>query len=139
LGAESVINYKDDRTWGESARKLTPDGQGFDHVVDVGGNSSLAQSIKAVRTDGVVTATGLLGSSDGRDTLLIETLWNICIARGVLLGTREQFHDMVRFIEDHDVQLAVDNVIFGLHEVKEAYRRLEEQKHFAKIVIKIAQ
>ena len=108
-------------------------------MVDVGGNSSLAQSIKAVRTDGVVAATGLLGSSDGRDVLLIEALWNVCTVRGVLLGTREQFHDMVRFIEDHDVQLAVDNVTFSLGEVKEAYRRLEKQKHFAKIVIKIAQ
>jgi NADPH:quinone reductase-like Zn-dependent oxidoreductase len=133
LGAKQVINYRNDHSWGEAARRLTPAARGFNHVVDVRGNGTLAQSLKAVRTDGVVIAAGILGSSPGgKDPLLIESLWNVCIVRGVLLGTRKQFRDMGRFIEEHDVQLAVDDVTFSLDQVQEAYRRLEEQRHFAK-------
>lgn len=53
-------------------------------------------------------------------------------------GSRRQFQDMVCFIEEFNVQLAVDDVFFSLDQVKEAYRRLQEQKHFAKVVITIA-
>lgn len=44
---------------------------------------------------------------------------------------------MISFVEEHDVQLAVDDVTFSLDQVKDTYRRLEEQKHFAKVVIKV--
>lgn len=40
LGAAHVLNYKKDPDWGTTARKLTPHGRGFDHIVDVGGGSA---------------------------------------------------------------------------------------------------
>ena len=36
LGADHVINYKDDADWGRTAKKLTG-GRGVDHVVEIGG------------------------------------------------------------------------------------------------------
>jgi NADPH:quinone reductase-like Zn-dependent oxidoreductase len=138
LGANHVINYKEDEKWGETARKMTPNGRGFDQVVDVGGNTTLAQSLKAIRVDGLVIAAGLIGGAgDESKPALLETLYSVCIVRGVLLGTRQQFHDMNRFIEENGIEPAIDDEVFGLKDTKDAYQKLAAQKHFAKVVIKI--
>ena len=42
LGADYLINYREDEDWGNSARHLTG-GRGVDHVIEVGGPASLAQ------------------------------------------------------------------------------------------------
>ena len=49
LGADHVLNYKTDEKWGESAKGLTPEGEGVDHVVEVGGPKSIEQALKAVK------------------------------------------------------------------------------------------
>jgi threonine dehydrogenase-like Zn-dependent dehydrogenase len=49
LGADSVINYKAMPDWGQKVKELT-DGRGVDHVIEVGGPGTLAQSITACRT-----------------------------------------------------------------------------------------
>jgi NADPH:quinone reductase-like Zn-dependent oxidoreductase len=46
LGADHVINYRQVPDWGKRVRDLT--GGGVDHVVEVGGPGTLAQSIEAV-------------------------------------------------------------------------------------------
>ncbi|KAK4173822.1 putative alcohol dehydrogenase [Triangularia setosa] len=137
LGAKHVINYKETEDWGDIAKDYTPDKKGVDMVVDVAGNSSLVQSLAAVRTDGIIVLVGLLGKFDAGAIPMMSALWRPCIVRGVLLGSRQQYRNLVRFVEEKGVVPVVDDVIFGLEEVKEAYKRLEEQKHFSKVVIKI--
>jgi D-arabinose 1-dehydrogenase-like Zn-dependent alcohol dehydrogenase len=88
--------------------------------------------------DGVVTAAGLVGGMESIDKpTLLDTLWNICIVRGILLGTRQMFREMNAFIEEYKVEPAIDEEAFELKDTKEAYARLEAQKHFAKVIIKI--
>jgi NADPH:quinone reductase-like Zn-dependent oxidoreductase len=43
LGADHVINYKEDANWGETAKKLTPGGEGVTHVIEVGGPTTMKQ------------------------------------------------------------------------------------------------
>jgi len=43
LGADHVINYKEDQDWGETAKKFTPGGEGVDHIIEVGGPTTMAQ------------------------------------------------------------------------------------------------
>jgi NADPH:quinone reductase-like Zn-dependent oxidoreductase len=138
LGASHIIDYRADPRWGKTAKALTPDGQGFDQVIDVGGDNTLAQSLAAIRVNGLVVAAGLVAGAPGETRpALMDTLWSICIVRGILLGTKQQFEDMNRFIEEKDLDIAVDDEVFKLEDVKEAYRKLEAQKHFSKIVIKM--
>lgn len=58
LGADHVINYKENPNWGEEAKKLTPGGEGVDHILEVGGPATMAQSLKAVKIDGVISIIG---------------------------------------------------------------------------------
>lgn len=141
LGAAHVLNYKTDPDWGTTARKLTPDGRGFDHIVDVGGGAAtLGPSLQAIRTDGIISLVGVLDAGNtSLDTKvdMMAALWTVCTVRGVLLGSKDMFRNMVAFCEEHDVQAALDDVTFSLPDALGAYKRLEEQKHFSKVVIQI--
>ncbi|KAL4877861.1 alcohol dehydrogenase [Aspergillus karnatakaensis] len=139
LGAKEVINYRETENWGEAAREFTPDSRGFDIVVDVGGPSTVAQSLRAIRPDGIIALAGLLGAGEDVKNIpsIMDGLSYLCTTRGFLLGSRKQFGDMVRFIEEHKVKPVVDERVFGFGEVKEAYEFLEAQRHFSKVVIDV--
>lgn len=139
LGAHHVLNYRTDQNWGETAKWLTPEQKGVDVVVDVGGLATLTESLKAVRPDGLISVTGLLGGSpDALQTSnLLGCLVNVCVARGVVLGTREQFDDMNPFVEEKKVKPVVDEKVFGFGEVKGAYEYMKGQRHFSKVCITI--
>lgn len=139
LGAHHVINYRADLAWGETAKSLTHNGKGVDIVVDVGGLSTLPQSFKAVKTNGVIALTGMLGQSEDQAAVpsLMDCMLNVCIARGLLLGTRDQFVEMNRFIEEKGIKPVVDDKVFGFGDVKEAFRYLEHQKHFSKVCVRL--
>lgn len=136
LGASHIINYRQVREWGSEAKKLTPSGRGFDFVVDVGGDATLTQALQAIRVDGIVAVIGMVGGTH-EAVPLMSVLWTVCIVRGVLLGTRQMMADMVAFVSEKGVKPALDTEAFSLAEAKSAYQRLEEQKHFSKVVIRI--
>ncbi|KXH34758.1 zinc-containing alcohol dehydrogenase [Colletotrichum simmondsii] len=137
LGASHTISYRENpEDWGVKTRSFTPKQAGFDIVVDVAGNDSLSQSLTAVKTNGVVVSAGLVGGK-AEVVPMLAALMRPCIVRGVVLGSRAQFRDMVRFLEEKNVKPVIDDKTFELAEAKAAYARLKEKKHFSKIVIKI--
>lgn len=136
LGAKHVINYREQTNWGEVAKSFTPDKRGIDHVVDVVGARSLTQSLNAVRAHGLITLAGLVGGAgDEKEPGIMSALWRHCIFRGIILGSRKMFLDMVKFLEEEDVKPAIDDVSFQLQDAKGAFERLERQEHFSKVVI----
>ncbi|KAJ9482660.1 hypothetical protein VN97_g10772 [Penicillium thymicola] len=138
LGATHVINYlANPKGWGEEARGLTPGGRGVDFVIDVGGNETLPNSLVAVRVDGIVLVVGQVGESSVNAVPMFAALLHTCIVRGILAASRNQFRELVRFIDEYEIVPAVDDVVFKLAEVKSVYRRLKEKKHFAKVLIEI--
>ncbi|KAJ5509380.1 Polyketide synthase enoylreductase [Penicillium freii] len=138
LGADHVINYKTEPNWGEAARKLTPDGAGVDHIIEVGGSGTLQQSFKCVKFEGIISVIGFLGGVDPKtQPTVLETLSNICTVRGVYVGSKALMRDMIRAIEANDIHPVVDEKVFSLDETREAYDYMWAQKHFGKLTIKI--
>ncbi|KAI0189544.1 hypothetical protein EV127DRAFT_341001 [Xylaria flabelliformis] len=135
LGAHHVLNYKEDENWGETARKLTG-GAGVDFVIEVGGSGTLQQSLKAIKYEGIISIIGFLGGVKAEATL-IDCLTNICTARGVYVGSRQQMEDMVAAIEVNDIHPVVDSKIFTLEQAKEAYEYQWAQGHVGKVAIEI--
>ncbi|KAI9705444.1 MAG: hypothetical protein M1836_006199 [Candelina mexicana] len=136
-GADHVLNYKSDPNWGESAKKLTPEGAGVDHIVEVGGPTTMKQSLKAIKIDGVINIIGFLGGAKSEDQpSFLECLTNICTVKGGFAGSRQEFEAMNRAIEAKNIKPVVDKV-FGFEEAKEAYQYTWDQKHFGKLTIKI--
>lgn len=136
LGATHVINYREQTNWGEVAKTFTPDKRGVDHVVDVIGAKSLTQSLDAVRAHGLITIAGLVGGAgDEEEPGIMSALLRHCIFRGIILGSRKMFLEMVKFMEERDVRPALDDVAFELQDAKGAFERLERQEHFSKVII----
>jgi NADPH:quinone reductase-like Zn-dependent oxidoreductase len=119
LGADHVINYKEDENWGTTAKELTG-GLGVHHVIEVGGAGTLKQSLKAIRYEGIITIVGFLGGVKVESSLM-ECLTYICTARGVYVGSRQQMEEMVAAIEANDIHPVVDPKQFTLDQVREAY------------------
>ncbi|KAI1759911.1 NAD(P)-binding protein [Hypoxylon sp. FL1150] len=135
LGADHVINYKEDTNWGETAKKLTG-GVGVDHILEVGGANTLPQSLAAIKMEGVISIIGFLGGGDAASSI-IQCLYNLCTARGVYVGPRAMMEEMVLAIEANDIHPVVDKEVFAFEKTKEAYEYMWQQKHFGKLVIKI--
>lgn len=81
----------------------------------------MAQSLKAIRMDGLINVIGFLGGP-GEEPGLSATLLNLCTVRGVLVGSRVLFEDMNRAIEANGIKPVVDEKVFGFEEVREAYQ-----------------
>jgi NADPH:quinone reductase-like Zn-dependent oxidoreductase len=129
LGAHHIINYKEDPNWGETARKLTG-GAGVDHIVEVGGPGTLAQSFKAIKFEGVISVIGFIGGGEGKDQpTILDALSNICTVRGVYVGSRELMEDMIRAIEANDIHPVVDEKVFTLDKTREAYEYMVSTSH----------
>lgn len=136
-GADHVINYKETPNWGEEAAKHTPGGAGVQHIVEVGGPATMAQSLKAIAIDGVITIIGFIGGGSKDQPTFLDCLNNMCTVRGILVGSRLQMEDMCRAIETNNIHPIVDEKVFELKDLKEAYQYMWDQKHFGKLCIKI--
>ena len=139
LGADHVINYKDMPEWGDAARKLTPDARGFDHIIEVGGPGTLNQSVKAITRGGVISIIGFIAKgapgSEGLPTML-DALSIGCVVRGIFVGNRLKFEELVQAINASGIKPVVDKV-FKMEQTQEAFDHMEGQNHFGKVVIEL--
>ena len=133
LGADHVINYRDEPSWGETARALTG-GEGVDHVVDVGGPNTLAQSMTAVRVAGHISLIGILSGVEA-PLQLVPALVKQIRLQGVLVGSRFQQEQMVCAIDRNGLRPVIDKV-FPLDDIIAAFKYQESNAHFGKICLK---
>ena len=132
LGADHVINYKDDAEWGRTARKLTG-GRGVDHVVEIGGAGTIEQSMRASRLGGHISLIGVLAGYAGPiNTALLMSMQIRLI--GITVGARQHQQDMIRAIDANGIRPVLDKS-FPLDKLADAFRRQESGQHFGKIVV----
>jgi NADPH:quinone reductase-like Zn-dependent oxidoreductase len=139
LGAHHIINYKDNPQWGDEAKKITG-GVGVDHIIEVAGPKSMEQSLKAVKVSGLITIIGFVGGFTKDQPGFLECLNNLCTTRGILVGSRKQMEDMCLAIEGNPETLrpVVDQRLFELEQLKDAYEYQWSGQHFGKVCVTIA-
>lgn len=132
MGVEAVVNYREEERWGKSIFKIS-DG-GVDHVLDVGGGSTMNQSIEACKIGGHITAIGIL--SDGRKGSITfpKLFFKFITMRGIAVGNRAMQHEMVAAIENTGIKPIIDKS-FAFDEIVDAFKYQESGKHFGKIVV----
>ena len=122
LGADHIINYKEDTSWGTTAKNLTS-GRGVQHILEVGGPTTMAQALNAIGIDGVISIIGFLGGGKMENPPgFLDCLMHICTVRGMSVGSRVQYEEMNRAIEANDIKPVVDEKVFKLEETREAYQ-----------------
>ena len=136
LGVDQAVNYREVKEWGDAVRGIVGE-EGCRCVVEVGGEQTMKESLKAVAIEGVISIVGFLGGGK-KDTEIgfWDCFKSTCIVRGVNVGSREQFEAMNRFIEEHNIKPVVDEKVFEFEQAKEAYQYLLDQKFFGKVVMK---
>jgi NADPH:quinone reductase-like Zn-dependent oxidoreductase len=124
LGADVIINYKETPNWGEEAQKAANNGEGVDHVIEVGGPKTMAQSLSAIRQEGVISIIGFVGGQQEKQPTFLDCLGNLCIARGVYVGSKLQFQEMNAAIDANNIKPVVDEKVYELKQLKEAYQHM---------------
>lgn len=134
MGADHLINYRSTPNWGEKVRELTGD-RGVDHVIEVGGPSTLEQSMIAARIGGHISVIGILTGVAG-ELGIVAALTRQLRLQGVLVGSRTQQQDMIRAIDASGMRPIIDKR-FALDDIVEAFRYQESNRHFGKICLDI--
>jgi len=132
LGADHLINYREDENWGATARSLTG-GRGVDHVVEIGGAGTLTQSIAATRLSGNIAMIGVLAGFAGNVATAAIMAGNVRIA-GLTVGSRSQQIAMIRAIDANGIRPVIDSS-FPLEGIADAFRLQASQAHFGKICL----
>lgn len=133
MGADAVINYRERPDWDAEVLALTA-GRGVDLIVEVGGPSTMARSMRAAALGGQVVYLGILGGlGAGFDpecmrgrSLLLRTTNN---------GSRQAFEQMNAALAAARLRPVIDRV-FEFDDARAAYRHLEAQAHVGKVVLK---
>jgi NADPH:quinone reductase-like Zn-dependent oxidoreductase len=132
LGADAGVNYRQYPNWADEVLRLT-DGLGVDHVIEVGGPESFAQSLRAVRRGGQINVIGYLGGTEGSINPL-DIFRRQVRVRGIPVGSRASFEAMNRAIAVNRIRPVIDRS-FPWTEVAAAMRYLESGAHFGKVVL----
>ena len=132
MGVEAVVNYKEDERWGKTINKMT--GGGVDHVLDVGGGSTMRNSIEAAAIGGHIASIGILGGGRKGEITFPKLFFKHLRMTGLAVGSRVMQEDMVAAINVSKIKPIVDRS-FGFNELADAFRYQESGAQFGKIVL----
>jgi len=132
-GADVVVRYDQTPEWGKAVRKLSEGG--VDHVIEVGGSGTIAQSMRAVRPGGTISLIGVLAGGAAKLDLTPALMSNVRI-QGIFVGHREGFIAMSRAIDRAGLRPRIDRV-FPLEGVADAFGHLASGQHCGKVCIEV--
>jgi len=132
LGCEAVVNYKEDERWGKAIAKKS--GGGVDITLDVGGGSTMNQSIEATKMGGNIISIGILGNGRKGSITFPKLFFKFLNVHGIAVGNRDMQEAMVSAIETNGVKPNIDKS-FAFDQLGDAFRYQESGKQFGKIVL----
>lgn len=130
LGADHVVNYRTDPSWGRTAKALTG-GRGVDHVVEIGGD--LRQTLAACGHGAHVALVAMLDLSPATFPFVPMITKSVRIT-GLSVGNREHHLAMVRGVEATGLRPVID-VSYPLEQIAAAFRHQESGRHVGKICL----
>ncbi len=131
MGADVTINYRTTPEWGAEAGRLTG---GIDHVVEVGGVGTLAQSYAAVGFNGEIALIGVL-TREG-DANPGSLMFKGASLRGIFVGSAAMARALNAAVDRCSIKPVVDQV-FAFDDAKAAYAYQASPDLFGKVVITV--
>ncbi|MFZ2178292.1 MAG: zinc-binding dehydrogenase [Rhodococcus sp. (in: high G+C Gram-positive bacteria)] len=131
LGAANGVLYNEPE-WSEAARRHSPDGQGFDLVLDSVG--TWEQSIAALRPGGRLVVLG--ASRSELATLDVRPFYfGQYELIGTTMGSPQDFTGLLSLLDAKTVPPVPISAVFPLTEAAAAHKHLEQGSGFGKIVL----
>jgi NADPH:quinone reductase-like Zn-dependent oxidoreductase len=135
MGASATVNYRTTPEWQEEVIRLTA-GAGVDLVVEVGGQDTLARSLKATASGGTVVVVGRVSGSGGVSIEPGALIGGAKRLVGITVGSRAMLEQLVRFVDVNKIEPVIDRS-FSFDEAPAAYEYLQTGQHFGKVIIDI--
>lgn len=132
LGADHLINYRQNPMWGGIAREIT-NGLGVDHVIEIGGAETLEQSIRSTKLSGHISLIGNVTGSVAQLSLPLMIMRHLRF-QGITAGNRDSFEDMLAAMALHRTKPVLDK-IFAFNELRLALEYMSSGSQFGKICI----
>lgn len=132
LGAEKGVNYTS-KDWENQLLDLQPDG--FDLVVDSAGGPNFPALLRLLRPGGRIVTFGAT-AGPFPETSPRQVFFKQASILGSTMGSPTDFESMLDFITEHNVRPLIDKV-FDLDQAEAAFRHLEQQQRFGKVVLSI--
>jgi NADPH:quinone reductase-like Zn-dependent oxidoreductase len=129
LGADEVIDYRQNPDWHIAVRALTG-GRGVDHIVETGSVDTLPKSLATCAWNAEVALVLALM----KGTIDVAAMRGLYNARRLFVGSRASFEAMNRAITQHKLRPVIDRV-FAFTEARAAYEHFEAKRHVGKVVI----
>ncbi len=134
LGADIVLNYREDPRWSATIYKLT-NKRGVDVVVDNVGQATLTQSMRAMARGGRIVIVG--NTSGPHADIDIRYIFGKQISLiGSTMGNHQDFRDVTSLLWSGRLKPVVDRVM-PLSAGKQAVEALESGEKFGKIVLTV--
>jgi len=131
LGADVVLD-RSRVDWSKEIFKLTSR-RGVDVVVDNVGKATISKSMQAVARGGRIVIVG--NTSGPQAEIDIRFIFGKQISIiGSTMGSHQDFHDLLDLLWSGKIKPVIHQVM-PLSEGSDAYRMMEEGKHFGKIVL----
>ncbi len=132
LGADVVLNYRQDPRWSKKIYKMTKR-RGVDVVVDNVGQATLTQSMRAAARGGRIVIVG--NTSGPQAEIDVRFIFGKQISIiGSTMGSHQDFYDVMKLVWAGKLKVVVDRVM-PLGEGKAAFEALERGEQFGKIVL----
>jgi NADPH:quinone reductase-like Zn-dependent oxidoreductase len=132
LGADAVLNYREDPDWHKSLADITQR-RGVDVVVDNVGQATLSKSIRALARGGRVV---IVGNTSGPKTEIdIRFIFGKQISLiGSTMGSPQDFRDVMALVWGRLIRVPVDRAL-PLSEGRRGHALLESGAKFGKVVL----
>jgi len=134
IAPHESINYKTTPQWSKRVYELTQ-GHGADLVVDVGGKSTLEQSLRSLAPAGTLSIVGGLTGYDGMLPAgsLIGTSATV---QGIFVGSRADLERMEAFMVAHQLHPVIDRT-FPFEQFDAALKCMAAGDFIGKIVLQL--
>lgn len=128
LGADIALDTKSN--WEEDLTNET-----VDLVIESVGRATFNRSLNILKQGGRIVVFGAT-TDDTVNLNLREFFYGQYQLFGSTMGSKEEFHEMIKLAEENKIHPVVDH-IYSLSEITEAFNYLEENKQFGKVAIRI--
>jgi zinc-binding alcohol dehydrogenase/oxidoreductase len=130
LGADKAINSNDD--WNKALG-----GEKVDLVIESVGPATFNKSLEILRSGGTIVTFGS-SSGDQLELNLRSLFYAQQNLLGSTMGSAEEYHEMLQFIEKHQITPVLDQAI-RLEQFEQAFDKIENAAQWGKIAFKISE
>ena len=140
MGAAGGINYKD-KEWPKTLKGMLPKERPYlDAIVDGAGGEVVAAGTRLLKDGGIISQYGMTTSP--KMTWSMPAVLKNVELRGSTMGSRKEFGEMVRFVDEKGLRPIVSKVASGglqdLKGIDALYEDMKSGSQFGKLVIDLS-